>query len=207
MWIKYRFRFAAHHGSWEWLHVDSVKTQADAEEHVDEEVRRLRYDDSERFRGADVELVPAAPQWVVERALRAAGMQLTAAEREVQKYVTMLTETSPCLQCDSAVAVTYSNASRLHCPSCGRLVDPTTITFLLMPTETAAVALLKIIVEKGPLYGPRDWPFDENAPDKFAFQRLVDLGLASGSSKNDKYTVEASARGIREWQVHKEHAK
>jgi len=165
-----------------------------------------KYDYSEQYRGIDYEIVPNAPLWVITDALEAAKDRRDAAEAAVQKYTNLLPCAGDCRQCKDAVASTYSDGDKAKtCPTCGREINVDTLAFWLMPDDTKAVQLLKLLVEKGPKKKSSQDPvkmFKIPHVDEEAYARLSKLGLVMGSAQYNTYTIQATKSGEAEWARH-----
>lgn len=204
-WLKWHHKFSSGHHAWSWMLVGDDATEESVLEEVLPSLAREYDDGGEHYRGIDFEIVDSAPAWVISAKMNEAAQRSRSARHDFVKYKKLLGTAVPCHQCATARAPTREERGR-PCPTCGRDVFPGSVPFWLMPDDVEAVKLLGSLV----LLGPRTrkfrtkfrWPFD-NKTEEDAFNRLVKLGLASGSSQYQTVTVEAGTQGAAEWEKHR----
>lgn len=219
-WLKYQHKFSSGRHAWEWKPIGDASKDV-----VEDVVRELasEYDHSDKYGGIDYEVLDVAPEWVIGRELRRAQSRADEACRTLstwQAYVQDIATggaTFKCPQCDGAASPPKEGYYGAHstvkpCPTCGREVIAATIAFWLMPSDKAAVKLLGSLVEQGArtLKLRHDarfrWPV-KGKTEEDAFNRLVKLGLAGGSSYQNTHEIHATKSGEAEWLKHKEQQK
>ena len=218
-WLKYQHKFSSGRHPWEWRPLGDSLT----DETVEDVVRELasEYDHSDKYSGIDYEVLDVAPQWIIDREVRRAQDRADVAKLVLRKWQAYVQDIASggavfvCKQCENAKSPPKEGYYRgtdttvKPCPTCGREVIAATVAFWLMPDDKPAVQLLKSLVEKGPRSlklrrnAPFRWPV-KNKREEDAFNRLVKLGLAGGSSYQNMREIHATTSGEAEWLKHKE---
>jgi hypothetical protein len=211
-WLKYQHKFSSGRGAWQWMIVDGEATEESVREDGILSDLTDEYSHSDKYGGIDYEIVDKAPKRVIIEQLGRAVERRESAQREVLMYQKLLQDgAEECRQCVEARVPTKEERFDHHiekrpCPTCGLEVVVDSVPFWLMPDDADAVKLLGSLVEQGPRSikskKPR-WPV-ESEEEEEAFNRLVKLGLAGGSSYQDKQEIHASKRGETEWAKHKQ---
>lgn len=215
-WLKYQHKHSSGRSAWQWkpLHEDGSTIDDDyvRSEILPDIVEEFSY--SDKYSGVDYEIVDRAPQWVIERHIRDLGDRVTAASTALREFTYLLANggVEDCKQCDGATVATrehyreYGTGTTIKpCPSCGREILYATLKYILMPDDTDAIKLLGSLVERGERSVKSKkfrWPV-EDKDEEDAFDRLVKLGLAGGSSYQDKREIHATESGKAEWLKHK----
>lgn len=194
MWLKYFHKEAAGAGSIEWIETHDVAATVEDLEST--------YAHSDLYRGVTYEVVEHPPRWVVERALKAEGRRIRAANAAIARLVDLLPHTQPCPQCTAPGAA--GDTDNVACPTCGRWVAVSQLVSWLLPDDSAIVFLLKILAADAIA---ETIPFDVVSGD-VVFARLVQRRLVTGTATGpgSRTVYKLTERGRAEAILHRKRA-